>query len=77
MRIKEIKNTCQEPLGEREKCAVYKIPCVSPNSLYVGETYGQGLTRQPGTSKEEHSINGETDGQRSWAIGTLRYVMSE
>ena len=27
-KIKEIKRTCEEPLGKRQKCVVYKIPCI-------------------------------------------------
>ena len=37
--MKEIKPICQEPLGERQKCVVYKIPCACQNILYVGETW--------------------------------------
>ena len=48
-KIKEIKRTCQEPLGERQKCVVYKIPCTCQNSVYVGETWCLFQTR-----KKEH-----------------------
>ena len=48
-KIKEIKRTCQEPLGERQKCVVYKIPCTCQNSVYVGETWRLFQTR-----KKEH-----------------------
>ena len=34
-KIKEIKRTCQEPLGEKQKCVVYKIPCTCQNTVYV------------------------------------------
>ena len=47
--IKEIKCTCQEPLGERQKCVVYKIPCTCQNTVYVGETWRLFQTR-----KKEH-----------------------
>ena len=45
-KIKEIKRTCQEPLGERQKCVVYKIPCTCQNSVYVGETWRLFQTRK-------------------------------
>ena len=48
-KIKDIKRTCQEPLGEREKCVVYKIPCACQNTVYVGETWRLFQTR-----KKEH-----------------------
>ena len=48
-KIKEIKCTCQEPLGERQKCVVYKIPYACQNTVYVGETWRLFQTR-----KEEH-----------------------
>ena len=48
-KIKDIKRTCQEPLGKREKCVVYKIPCACQNSVYVGETWRLFQTR-----KKEH-----------------------
>ena len=48
-KIKEIKRTCQEPLGERQKCVVYKIPCACQNTVYVGETWRLFQTR-----KKEH-----------------------
>ena len=38
-KVKEIKPTCQEPLGERQKCVVYKISCACQNTVYVGETW--------------------------------------
>ena len=37
-KVTEIKGTCQEPLGEREKCVVYNILCDCQNTVYVGET---------------------------------------
>ena len=48
-KIKEIKRTCQEPLGERQKCVVHKIPCACQNTVYVGETWRLFQTR-----KKEH-----------------------
>ncbi|KAL9986883.1 hypothetical protein ACROYT_G001092, partial [Oculina patagonica] len=48
-KIKEIKRTCQEPLGEKQKGVVYKIPCTFQNSVYVGETWRLFKTR-----KKEH-----------------------
>ena len=48
-KIKEIKRTCQEPLGERQKCVVYKIPCACQETVYVGETWRLFQTR-----KKEH-----------------------
>ena len=48
-KIKEIKRTCQDPLGERQKCVVYKIPCTCQNTVYVGETWRLFQTR-----KKEH-----------------------
>ncbi|XP_068756681.1 uncharacterized protein [Montipora capricornis] len=48
-KIKEIKRKCQEPLGERQKCVVYKIPCACQNTVYVGETWRLFQTR-----KKEH-----------------------
>ena len=38
-KVKESKHTCQEPLGERQKCVVYKIPDDSQSAVYVGETW--------------------------------------
>ena len=32
-KVKEIKGTCQEPLGERQKCVVYTISCACQNTL--------------------------------------------
>ena len=32
-KIKDIKYTCQEPLGERQKCVVYTIPCACQNTV--------------------------------------------
>ena len=48
-KIKEIKRTSQEPLGVRQKCVVYKIPCTCQNTVYVGETWRLFQTR-----KKEH-----------------------
>ena len=48
--IKEIKRTCQEPLGERQKCVVQKIPCTRQNTVNVGETWRLFQTR-----KKEHT----------------------
>ena len=48
-KIKEIKRTCQEPLGERQKCVVYKIPCACQDTAYVRETWRLFQTR-----KKEH-----------------------
>ena len=48
-KIKEIKHTCQESLGERQRCVVYKIPCACQNTVYVGETWCLLQTR-----KKEH-----------------------
>ena len=45
--MKEIKRTCEEPLDERQKCAVYKVNC--QNTVYVGETWCLFQTR-----KKEH-----------------------
>ena len=45
-KIKDIKRTCQEPLGERQKCVVYKIPCACQNTVYVGETWRLFQTRK-------------------------------
>ena len=44
--IKEIKRTCQEPHGERQKYVVYKIPCACQNTVYVGETWRLFQTRK-------------------------------
>ena len=44
-KIKEIKRTCQKPLGERKKFVVYKIPCACQNTVYVGETWRLFQTR--------------------------------
>ena len=38
-KLKEIKSTFQEPLGERQKHVVYRIPCDCQHSVYVGETW--------------------------------------
>ena len=46
-KIKEIKRTC--PLGEKQNCVVYKIPCACKNIVYVGETWRLFQTR-----KKEH-----------------------
>ena len=51
-KIKDIKRTCQEPLGERRQCVVYKIPCACQNTVYVGETYLTWRLFQ--TRKKEH-----------------------
>ena len=48
-KIKEIKRTCQEPLGERQQCVVYEIPCACQDTVYVGETWRLFQTR-----KKEH-----------------------
>ena len=48
-KIKEIKRSCQEPLGERQKCVVYKIPCACQNTVCVGKTWRFFQTR-----KKEH-----------------------
>ena len=48
-KIKEIKRTCQEPLGERQKCVVYMIPCACQNTVYVGETWRLFQTRKKRT----------------------------
>ena len=48
-KIKEIKRTCQGPLGERQRCVVYKIPCACQNTVYVRETWRLFQTR-----KKEH-----------------------
>ena len=45
-KIKEIRRTCQEPLGERQKCVVYKIPCNCQNTVCVGETWRLFQTRK-------------------------------
>ena len=45
-KIKEIKRSCHEPLGERQKWAVYKIPCACQNTVYVGETWRLFQTRK-------------------------------
>ena len=47
IKIKEIKRTC--PLGERQNCVVYKIPCACKNIVYVGERWRLFQTR-----KKEH-----------------------
>ena len=36
-KMKGTKHTCQEPLGERQKCVIYKIPCACQNTVYVGK----------------------------------------
>ena len=36
-KLKEIKSTCQEPLGERQKHVVYRIPCDRQHSVYVSD----------------------------------------
>ena len=38
-KIKEIKRTCQEPLGERQKCVIYKITYACQNTVCFGETW--------------------------------------
>ena len=48
-KIKEIKCTCQELLGERQKCIVYKILCTCQNTVYAGELWRLFQTR-----KKEH-----------------------
>ena len=37
-KVKEVKHTYQEPLGERQKGAVYNIPCDCQSAVYVVET---------------------------------------
>lgn len=62
-KIKEIKRTCQEPLGERQKCVVYKIPCACQNIVYVGETWRLFQTRKKehmGEVTHEHLHKGNT-----------------
>ena len=49
-KLKEIKSTCQEPLGERQTHVVYRIPCDCQHSVYVVETWRLFQTR-----KNEHT----------------------
>ena len=44
-KVKEVRKLCQEPLGQKTKDAVYKIPCGCGNSSYIGETWRNLETR--------------------------------
>lgn len=37
-KVKKLKHTCQEPLGERQKCVVDKISCDYQSAVYIRET---------------------------------------
>ena len=47
--MKELKTRSQQPLGEKQKGVVYKIPCKCEKAVYIGETWRQIKTR-----KKEH-----------------------
>ena len=48
-KVKELKTRSQQPLGEKQKGVVYKIPCKCEKAVYIGETWRQLKTR-----KKEH-----------------------
>ena len=48
-KVKEIKTRSQQPLGDKRKAVVYKIPCKCNKAVYVGETWRLFKTR-----KNEH-----------------------
>ena len=52
--IKEIKSKFQEPLGEKQKCVVYRMPCACQNTVYAGEPWRLFQTR-----KKEHMTKSE------------------
>ena len=48
-KVKELKTRSQQPLGEKQKGVVYKIPCKCEKAVYVGQTWRLLKTR-----KKEH-----------------------
>ena len=48
-KVRDIKTKRQQPLGDKRKVVVYKIPCKCNKGVYVGETW-----RLFGTRKKEH-----------------------
>ena len=44
-KVKETKKLCQEPLGQKNKDVVYKIPCGCEKYSYIGETWRKLETR--------------------------------
>ncbi len=45
-KIKELKTRSQQPLGEKQKGVVYKIPCKCEKAVYIGETWRLLKTRR-------------------------------
>ena len=48
-KVRDIKTKSQQPLGDKRKAVVYKIPCKCNKAVYVGETW-----RLFGTRRKEH-----------------------
>ena len=75
-KIKEIKRKFQEPLGEKQKCVVYRMLCACQNNVHVGEPWRLFQTRKKEhmekvrvTNKDLHkgnTIARKTDKQRGW-----------
>lgn len=45
-KIRELKTRSQQPLGDKQKAVVYKIPCKCEKAVYVGETWRLLKTRR-------------------------------
>ena len=60
-KVRDIKTKSQQPLGDKRKAVVYRIPCKCNKAVYVGETW-----RLFGTRRKEHESKVRLTGEDIW-----------